>query len=209
MYRVFFELFDIIIFLRGTVVKANVSRKKTFEKIDTSYGIILTNEWNSVQTKYHWGRKHYIHQKDRWEFIWCNAMQCIAPSNLPGIYFMWRFWWCNFGILMVPLGLTHIYDAGIGDVNFVCASTKIWITTAQIDAIHCIIKIGLNSFDVTRYNGSHHKNQKTILKKNNFRPSGIVIMLHSMFWFANAVLVNLENFFKCIPHIDLATNVLH
>ena len=29
----------------------------------------------------------------------------------------------------------------------------------QIDAIHCIIKIGLNLLDVTRCNGLHHKNR--------------------------------------------------
>ena len=33
------------------------------------------------------------------------------------------------------------------------------ITGAQNDAIHCIMKIGLNLFDVTRCNGLHHKNR--------------------------------------------------
>ena len=33
------------------------------------------------------------------EFIWCDVCWC-----------------CSFGVVMVPLGLTHIHDAGIGDV---------------------------------------------------------------------------------------------
>ena len=64
--------------------------------------------------------------------------------------------------MLVPLGLTHIHDVGIGDVlNFFCANSKIEITGAQIDAIDCIIKIGLNVFDVAQCNGLHHKIEQT------------------------------------------------
>ena len=77
---------------------------------------------------------------------------------------------------MVPLGLTHIHDAGIGDVLLCLFQLKIQITGAQIHVIYCIIKIGLNLFDVTRCNVLHHKS-RTILICSNFRPNGILSKL--------------------------------
>ena len=60
---------------------------------------------------------------------------------------------------MVPLRLTRIHDAGVGDVLLCSCKDKNINYKTQIDAIHCIIKIGLNLFDVTRCNGLHHKNR--------------------------------------------------
>ena len=42
---------------------------------------------------------------------------------------------------MVPLGLTHIHDAGIGDVLLCLCKLK--HTGAQIDAMHCINELDL------------------------------------------------------------------
>ena len=46
-------------------------------------------------------RCNTLHHLNCQEFIWCNV-----------------FWCCSFGVVMVPLGLTHIHDARIGDVFF-------------------------------------------------------------------------------------------
>ena len=64
---------------------------------------------------------------------------------------------------MVPLGLTHMHDAGNGDVLLCLRKLKNTNYRGQIDAIRCIIKIGLNLFDVTRCHGLHHKHP------NNFQ----------------------------------------
>ena len=50
-------------------------------------------------------------------------------------------------------------DTGIGDVALCLCKLKNMKYRAQIDAIHCINKIRLNLFDVTRCNGLHHKNR--------------------------------------------------
>ena len=48
-----------------------------------------------------------------------------------------------------------------------------------MDAIHCIIKITLNLFDVARCNGLHHKNRdikiEMILICNHFCPNGMCV----------------------------------
>ena len=51
---------------------------------------------------------------------------------------------------MVPLGLMHIHDAGVEDVLLCLCKLRHISYRGPIDAIHCIIKIGLNLFDVTR-----------------------------------------------------------
>ena len=56
---------------------------------------IKKNWWNLFDAT----RCNTLHHLNCQEFIWCNF-----------------FWCCSFGVVMVPMGLTHIHDAGIGDV---------------------------------------------------------------------------------------------
>ena len=62
-------------------------------------------------------RCNTLHHLNCQRYLWCNV-----------------FWCCSFGVVMVPLGLTHIHDAGIGDVLPCLCKPENIVTGAQIDA---------------------------------------------------------------------------
>ena len=155
---------------------------------------------------YHWGRKHYMHQNNWWNLF--DVTRCNILHHLNCQEFIWCnvFWFCCFGVVMVPQGLTHIHDAGIGDVLLCLCKLYIYIDMyilhgpKLMQSIASLIRLYL--FDVTRCNGLHHKHRNDWIC-NNFRPNGINNVATTRQWFrlnTMSVIASIRFYCDCCGH---------